>query len=70
MVVGREPDFGKGEVSRDSPYGVALLGSREGEARELRLPGQERRPFRIVLIGSRTTGREGTGGSVREPSGA
>lgn len=67
VVVGREPDFGKEEVSRDSPYGVALLGAREGEERELRLPGQERRPFRIVLIGSRTTGRDGIGQSFGEP---
>ena len=70
VVVGREADFGKGEVSRDSQYGVTLLGSREGEERELRLPGQERRPFRIVPIGSRSSGRDGIGDSVREPSGA
>ena len=66
VVVGGEPDFGRGEVSRDSPYGAALLG--EGEERELRLPGQEPRPVRIVLIGRRTSGYDGTGGSVREPS--
>ena len=68
VVVSRDPDFGKGEVSRDSPYGVAPLGSSEEEERDRRLLGQERRPFRIVLIGSRTTGRDGIGQSVREPS--
>ena len=68
VVVGREPDFGKGEVSRGSPYGVALLGAREGEEREVRLPDQEPRPVRIVLIGGRASGRDAAGGSVRGPS--
>lgn len=69
-VVDRDPDFGKGEVSRDSPYGSAVLGAREGEEKELRLPGQEPRPVRIVLIGNRAGGRDAAGGSVGEPSGA
>ena len=68
VVVVRDPDFGKGEVSRDSPYGVVLLGAREGEERELRLPDQEPRSVRIVLIGGRASGRAGTGGSARDPS--
>ena len=67
VVVVRDPDIGKAEVSRDSPYGV-LLGAREGEGRELRLPGQEPRSVRIVLIGTRASGRAGTGRSAREPS--
>ena len=70
VVAGRDPDFGKGEVSRGSPYGNAVLGAREGEEREVRLPGQERRPVRVVLIGDRAGGRDATGGPVREPSGA
>ena len=69
VVVRRDPDIGKGKVSRDSPYGVALLGGREGEERELCLPGQEPRCLRIVLIGSRAGGGDGTAGSAREPSG-
>ncbi|MDE2795042.1 MAG: GreA/GreB family elongation factor [Gemmatimonadota bacterium] len=50
VVVGAEPDWNKDEVSRDSPTGYALLGAREGEEREVSLPGQEPNRIRIVLI--------------------
>lgn len=50
VVVGREPDWEKGEVSRDSAIGHALLGAREGEEREVRLPDRESGLIRIVLI--------------------
>ena len=50
VVVGREPDWDKGEVSRDSAIGHALLGAREGEEREARLPGRKAGRIRIVLI--------------------
>ena len=50
VVVGTEPDWEKGEVSRDSPIGYALLGAHEGEEREVGLPGQEPKRIRIVLI--------------------
>ena len=49
-VVGREPDWERGEVSRDSAVGHALLGAREGEEREVRLPDRESGRIRIVLI--------------------
>ncbi len=52
-VINGDPDWEQGEVSRDSPIGFALLGAREGEEREICLPGQEPRPIRIVLIGGR-----------------
>ena len=67
VVVARDPDFGKGEVSRDSAYGAALLGAREGEERELGLPGQEPRPVRILLIGGRARDYDEADGSVPEP---
>ena len=50
VVVGWEPDWDKGEVSRDSAIGHALLGAREGEEREVMLPGREPMHLRIVLI--------------------
>ena len=50
VVVGREPDWKKGEVSRDSAIGHALLGAREGEEREVRLPDRKAGRVRIVLI--------------------
>ena len=50
VVVGREPDWEKGEVSRDSAVGHALLGAREGEEREVALPGGDATRIRIVLI--------------------
>lgn len=50
VVVGGEPDWENGEVSRNSPIGRALFGAREGEEREVALPGQEPTPIRIVLI--------------------
>ncbi|MDE2876851.1 MAG: GreA/GreB family elongation factor [Gemmatimonadota bacterium] len=50
VVVGCEPDWNKGEVSRDSPIGYALLGAHEGEEREVGLPGQDPSRIRIVLI--------------------
>ena len=50
VVVRGEPDWDKGEVSRDSPIGYALLGAHEGEEREVSLPGQEPNRIRIVLI--------------------
>ena len=53
VVVDSDPDWEKGEVSRDSPVGVALLGGQEGEEREVRLPDREPRRARIVLIRSR-----------------
>ncbi len=52
MVVGSEPDWDKGEVSRDSAVGHALLGAREGEEREVPLPRREPMHVRIVLIRS------------------
>lgn len=52
MVVGSEPDWDKGEVSRDSAIGHALLGAHEGEEREVPLPGREPMHVRIVLIRS------------------
>ena len=51
VLVGGEPDWDKGDVSRNSPIGRALFGAREGEERELTLPGREPTPVRIVLIG-------------------
>lgn len=50
VVVGCEPDWNKGEVSRDSPVGYALLGAHEGEEREVGLPEQDPSRIRIVLI--------------------
>lgn len=50
-VVDGDPDIEQGEVSRNSSFGDALIGAREGEERELRLPGQASRPIRVVLIG-------------------
>lgn len=50
VVVDAEPDWDKGEVSRDSPVGYALLGAHEGEEREVRLPNKEPSRVRIVLI--------------------
>ena len=50
VVVGREPDWERGEVSRDSAVGHSLLGAREGEEREVGLPGREPTRVRIVLI--------------------
>ena len=50
FVVGSDPDWEAGEVSRDSAIGHALLGAREGEEREVGVPGQEPRRVRIVLI--------------------
>lgn len=50
VVVDREPDWEGGEVSRDSPVGAALFGAREGEVREVLLPGREPIRARIVLI--------------------
>ena len=50
VVVGGEPDWDNGEVSRNSAIGRALFGAREGEEREVRLPGREPTPIRIVLI--------------------
>ena len=49
-VVGREPDWERGEVSRDSPVGHALLGAREGEENEIELPDRKAGRIRIVLI--------------------
>ena len=50
VLVDREPDWDRGEVSRDSPIGAALFGAREGEVREVLLPSRERIRARIVLI--------------------
>lgn len=50
VVVGREPNWDNGEVSRDSPIGRALFGAREGETREIGLPDREPATVRIVLI--------------------
>lgn len=50
VVVGTEPDWARGEVSRDSPIGYALLGAHEGEEREVRLPDRDPNRIRIVLI--------------------
>ena len=50
VVVGREPDWEKGEVSRDSAVGHSLLGAREGEEREVVLPSGDATRIRIVLI--------------------
>lgn len=49
-VVGREPDWDRGEVSRDSPVGHALFGAREGEEKEIELPDRKAGKIRIVLI--------------------
>lgn len=51
VVVDSDPDWDKGEVSRDSPVGAALLGAREGEVREANLPNGPRLT-RIVLVRS------------------
>lgn len=51
VVVDRDPDWEKGEVSCDSPVGAALLGAREGELRKASLPDGPR-PVRIVLLRS------------------
>ena len=53
VVVGREPDWDKGGVSRDSAIGHALLGAREGEEREVGLPTGDATRIRIVLIRDR-----------------
>ena len=53
VVVGGEADWERGEVTRDSPIGHALLGAREGEEREARVPGEDPRAVRIVLIRGR-----------------
>lgn len=50
-VVDGDPDVERGEVSRDSPFGDALIGAQEGEETPLLLPGQASRPLRIILIG-------------------
>lgn len=50
VVVGGEPDWDNGEVSRNSPIGRSLFGAREGEERELGLPDRETERIRIVLI--------------------
>lgn len=50
-VVDGDPDTELGEVTRDSPFGHALIGAREGEERPLHLPGQAPRSVRIILIG-------------------
>ena len=50
VVVGGEPDWDNGEVSRNSPVGRALFSAREGEERELGLPDREPQRIRIVLI--------------------
>ena len=55
-VVGRDPDWERGEVSAVSSFGRTLLGAREGETREVSLPDGERR-VRIVLIGGRSEQR-------------
>ena len=52
-VVDGDPDIDLGEVSRDSPFGHALIGAHEGEERPLHLPGQLARTIRVVLIGDR-----------------
>ena len=57
-VVGGDPDCERGEVSRDSAVGFALLGAREGEERELRRPQRAPRLLRIVLIGTRVRGND------------
>ena len=53
VVVGGEADFERGEVTRDSSVGHALLGAREGEEREMRVPGEAPKAVRIVLIRGR-----------------
>ncbi len=53
VVVGGEADFERDEVTRDSSVGHALLGAREGEERETRVPGEAPRAIRIVLIRGR-----------------
>ncbi len=50
VVVGSDPDWEKGEVSRESSFGQALLGAHAGEVRNVRLPGHQRSRMRIVLI--------------------
>ena len=50
-VVDGTPDIELGEVSRDSPFGDALVGAQEGEERPLHLPNQASRSVRIILIG-------------------
>ena len=56
VVVGGDPDWEAGEVSRDSPIGHALLGTREGETREVHAPDRDSRPVRVVLIRRRNPG--------------
>ena len=56
-VVGRDPDWEKGEVSAESSVGRGLRGAREGETREVLLPSGERRRARIVLIRGRARER-------------
>lgn len=50
VVVGSDPDWDKGQVSRESPFGHALLGAREGEVKEFVPPDQASRRVRVVLI--------------------
>ena len=52
-VVDGDPDTEVGEVTRDSPFGDALIGAHEGEERLLHLPDQASRAVRIILIGDK-----------------
>lgn len=50
VVVGSDPDWGNGEVSRESAFGHALLGAHEGDVRNVKMPGGQCLRMRIVLI--------------------
>ena len=50
VVVRSDPDWGNGEVSRESAFGHALLGAHEGDVRDVRMPGGQCSRMRIVLI--------------------
>ena len=56
IVVDRDPDFKQGEVSNGSAFGLALLGAREGEEREVRFSKERRKPVKVILIRRRGSG--------------
>ncbi len=49
-LVAADPDFERNEVTAESPIGRVLMGAREGETRETRLPNGTHWAARIVFI--------------------
>ncbi len=48
-IVASDPDFERGQVSADSPWG-GMIGASEGDVREIRLPKGSPREVRVLLI--------------------